>query len=258
MFSSQSPVRTKIQQQKVKLSSTGVLELTHMSIPSIDIGVQRALFTLDVSDTDLRSFAKLQPQPHLKWIRACNCPLSTFEGLDQQPKLSQITMTNTPLSDQEYFRLAALIAIGPRLNTVNDQNLTKTERRRASLYPPIAKTLLLKGWILQYPVPSTEDFEHICTLFDVEYTSKDLEVPNGECPPMSPKKSQNDASTIAGNEDETPSFAEEVANILSPLGFPIRLGENMKDDILNSVDQMIQLLSRMETTKLDEPASPQQ
>lgn len=250
MQSEGNSVRARIQKEKVKLSTEGVLELTKMSIPSIDIGVQRALKVLNVSESNIKSFAKLKPQPILREVIACNCPLSDFAGLTEQKVLKKIKMTNTPLSDQPHFRIAAVIAIGQKLSSINDTAVTQKEREIARQYPPITKTLLENGWVLQYPVPSEQDFDEICNSFGIKCTNADKKVTSFES--MSKESPKHQKSANGEIEEEGASFAEEVINILSPLGFPIRLGDNMKDDIVNSVDKMLKLLSAAESLDIKE------
>jgi hypothetical protein len=234
----------EISKQKVQLSRDGKLVLASKFLDTIDIGVQKALFSLDVSKSNITSFRELKPQPNLKEIIAKDCPLSDFNGLSQQTKLTSITFDGTPIGDQKYSNIAALIVIGPKLNRINNQIVTQKEKKMATCYPPITKKLLESGWILQYPTPSVEDFKNICETFKIEYTDKDLEIPNIKTPEE--KKSSEDEEKTKKTKKSEPNFAENVANILTPLGFPIRTGAEMNEDILNSVDVMIQMVQKAE------------
>lgn len=237
-------LRQEISKQKVQLSRNGTLVFKNIKMPSIDIGVQKALIMLEVHDTDLTSFEALKPQPMLKEICVSNTPISNFKGLGAQTKLANLNFVNTPISDQKFFRLAALVAIGPKLSVINDVNVTRTERLKAQCYPPIAKKLLDEGWILQYPVPSKEDFQFAAQKFNINYEDSELEVSKYDNISTSPISTKGKKSKQKNNEQK--SFVEEAAEILLPLGFAIRSGENMVSDIIDSVDSLIQIATLAE------------
>ncbi|EAY03869.1 hypothetical protein TVAG_443570 [Trichomonas vaginalis G3] len=236
-------LRQDIAKQKVQLSRTGSLIFKDMQIPTIDIGVQKSLIILEVSDTDLKSFETLKPQPSLKEICVTNCPISNFRGLGQQTKLSTINFVNTPISEQKFFRLACLVAVGPKLSSINNVAVTRTERLKAECYPPITKKLLDEGWILQYPIPSKEDFKFAAQKFNINYEESELEVNKYDNISASPIANRNKKSKQPENNQ---SFVEKAAEVLLPLGFHIRSGENMIDDVLESVDTLVQLAASAE------------
>lgn len=240
---SRDTISDRLKRQRNNLSKKGLLDLTMMDLKEISkIGSQRSMVTLDVSGSNLTSFADLQPQVKLSEIIAFNCPISSLKGLSKQTKLVSIRFHNTPVSDDPNFRLAALIAIGPKLSYINKQNVSKEERRYADAYPPITKTLLELGWRLQAPIPSKEDFIMICTHYCVPFGDNDV-IP--KCFPPYPLPQR----WVCPSAESFPkplkqSMVEIVTDRLSQLGFPIRNGEHALQDISAAIDMLVNIAKK--------------
>lgn len=137
----------------------------------------------------------------------------------------------------------------------------------AQCYPPIAKTLIDVGWILQYPPPSKDDFVYLAKQFNIKNTNKDdfiAQLPPPEkpvSPVQTPKKDEDSAAFSANPNDQTQneseieddrSFCEKVAAILRPLGFAIRNGPDMVTDLTRSVQNICDVVKKIEDIDLED------
>ena len=238
-----------LQRQRRTMSLNGLLDFSDLPIKDLtQLSQQSALIKLVLNKVPIKSFDTLKEQKNLKEIVADDSKLESFSGLSQQPRLAKISFKNTPLAATENFRIAALVSIGQRLSVINDVPVTKAERRKAQCYPPIAKRLIDNGWVLQFPPPSLLDFQYLAKKFKIKKLNDDdykapLPPPSEESAPTSPKK-QVDPSTL--------SFGERVASILRPLGFAIRFGPNMNEDIVSAVETICNVVAKIEDIQNEE------
>jgi hypothetical protein len=213
------------------------------------LGTQRALETLILDGCPLTSLHTLPPQPRLKVLRADNSKVESLSGLRQvRPhdssletetfqSLSDISMIGAPVSAHETFRLSALILL-PKLSKINKRTVTSVERETAKAYPPIAKALIAAGWMAVYPPPSDADFRYLANQFEITCGDKDFVVmaplPQGH--PYSPPASPGQAGRLS----------QRIAGILRPLGFAIRNGPTLNDDIVGAVDTICRVVEKLE------------
>lgn len=231
--------------ERQKMSRTGVLDLSNLNCDSlIQLGSQKTLVELNISNSSITSLHTLPPQPSMKSIIADNSKIDTLAGLGNQPRLAKISMIGTPVSRNENFRLSAIIAIGTRLSSINGTPVTKSERNMAACYPPIAKALVGCGWVAQYPPPSEQDFRYLAYHMDINAKETDFVIPAVAAVEPAPAKKQDEF------DDAELTFEEKLAGILRPLGFPIRCGPDMGDDIVKSIDRICSVL-----TMIDEAGS---
>lgn len=242
-----------LQRQRRMMALNGELDLSNVTTEDLSsLGSQKALKTLKLVQSQLTTLHTLPSQPLMKSIIADNSRIETLGGLANQPRLAQISFKDTPLSEQENFRLAAIICIGPRLSKINGQPVTQSERRMANCYPPIAKYLVASGWVVQYPPPSKQDFRYLADQFSVPYTDEDLEssqpiVPAS--PPSSPRKGDSQSQSQSQTQQ---SFGNQIASILRPLGFAIRCGPEMNDDIINAVSRICEVITKIDELNQEE------
>ena len=83
------------------------------------------------------------------------------------------------------------------------------------------KSLVEKGLILSYPPPSEEE---------IELVNSNLEA-------------SNSLTEISLNDI---FFQKKLINLLKPLGFPIRIGENSNKDIILSISQICKFINEIE------------
>jgi hypothetical protein len=209
------------------------------------LGVQKLLKELDLSNAPLTSLHTLQAQPWLKSLRADNSRIEVLTGLERQTALSSLSLVGAPVAERQNFRIGALI-VAPKLADINGEKVTMAERRMAQTYPPIAKALIGAGWVVQYPPPSEADFRFLAKTFDVNVDEKDCVLPATAGVP--PSKS---AAGSPEKEEKEVSFGERVAGMLGDLGFPIRIGERMEEDILESVGVLCSVVTKIEGLAAD-------
>lgn len=276
MISPNETLIQALQRQRRQLSMKGVLNFSGIKTDNLSrIGNQHALVELVLNDSSITSFGTLQAQKRLKSIIADNSKVQVLSGLSIQPRLSSVSLRNTPVSKDEYFRVELLVVVGPRLSLINGSPVTPNERRMAQSYPPIARRLVESGWVLQYPPPSKYDFIYLAKQFKIENVSKDefntqLPPPIPEkvpSPPGSPKTEKSELQSnvqsptqnsereqsleqIEMNDELT--FCDKVAAILRPLGFAIRNGPEMVNDITTSVESICDVVSKIEDIQVEQ------
>ena len=227
-------------QQRKMMANTGKLDLSNLKLDKLnELGNQRALIELNVSENPhLTSFLTLPKQACLKTIIANGSGINILSGLSNQPRLSSISLIDTPISKIDNFRIAVLLAAGPRISSINGTPVSKTERLRFLCYPQIARKLVNLGWIPVYPPPVEQDFRYLAQQFNIKAEDSDFIVYSDQkdSVPPSPRKAS----------PEPTDFGGKIAQILRPLGFGIRCGDQRDEDILSAVDQMCKLFQLIE------------
>jgi hypothetical protein len=235
-----------LKRQRGHLGTHGILDFSgNIRFPPDGLrklGVQKALVDLRLNNCPLPSFNSLDGQPKLHTLIADNSAIATLAGLDRQPWLTSISLRNTPVAQTENFRLAAII-VAPKLASINGTGVTKGERRFAAAYPPIARPLVSAGWIVQYP-PSEVDFRYIASQLGISGSDADFKIPSSlvkaVSPPPSPSKKEPEPEAPA-------SWAQRAAAILTPLGFPIRSGPEIGQDIVKAVTVLCNVVTKVES-----------
>jgi Leucine-rich repeat (LRR) protein len=240
-FVGQTPVQV-LQVQRHRLSSHGELDLSGpLQFDRRDllapVGSQKKLTKLYLRDSPLTSLQTLPPQPSLKTLIADNSRIENLAGFNTHSRLSSVSLVGTPISETENFRLSVLLCVGPRLSVINGSPVTENERKLAQSYPPIARHLVARGWIVQYPPPSKLDFKYLARQFKISVKAEDLvavlPAPDAQAPEEPPT---NDSATLA----------DKISDILRPMGFVVRIGQEHNNDILNAVAQMCKIAARIE------------
>jgi hypothetical protein len=205
------------------------------------LGVQKVLQELDLGHANLTSLHTLQAQPNLRVLRADESRIEVLTGIERQTSLSVLSLVGTPVSANETFRVSALV-LSPKLSEINGEKVTHAERRMAQSYPPIAKALIGAGWVAQYPPPSEMDFRFLARTFDLNAEDRDfvapvaLPVPASRSPPGSPAR---EPARGAG-------FPDRIAALLAELGFLIRTGERMEEDVVEAVGVLCRVVTKIE------------
>lgn len=210
------------------------------------LGVQKKLQVLDISNSEIESLITMQPQPLLREIIADNSMLSSFAGISRHPRLSSFSFKGTPLYHVENSRMAAIVAIGPHVITINGKPVTKKERRIAETYPPIARNLIESGWVLQSPPPNIYDFQFLADEFGIDVKREELEARRDHHINDRLEPPEHSAASILSEELLDISFAEDVARLLRPLGFAIRHGSGKGRDVVRAVSSIVDSLIAVE------------
>jgi len=202
------------------------------------IGSQKALRKLTLRNSPLTSLQTLLPQPNLKILIADDSRIENLAGLDTQPRLSSVSLIGTPVSETPNFRLSVLLCVGPRVSSINGILVTENERKLAQCYPPIAKHLVARGWIVEFPPPSKLDFKYLARQFRFESRDEDFT----PAIPAVDARPPEDESAL-----EPATLADKLTDGLRPMGFPVRIGREQNRDILEAIAQMCDILAKVES-----------
>ncbi|EAY16868.1 hypothetical protein TVAG_150190 [Trichomonas vaginalis G3] len=137
-------------EQRRSLSLRGLISLKGEDVNDFSIetiGEQKALLCLKLGkDTKVSTFAHLPLQQNLKDIRANHTMLTSYKGLSRLKNLANFEIEETPMSQRPNYRIALILAFGPRIRTINKVEITSQERLKASKYPSICKTFIDNDW----------------------------------------------------------------------------------------------------------------
>ncbi|KAK8894874.1 hypothetical protein M9Y10_023314 [Tritrichomonas musculus] len=243
-----------LKRQRRMMSLNGVLNFTGVSTTDLtQLGSQKALKKLILDDSSITSLHTLPVQPNMTSLSANNTKLNTLSGLSSQPRITSISFIDTPISRVENFRLSVILAVGLRLYDINGVRVSKTERRMAKSFPPVAKYLVNAGWVVAYPPPSEFDFRYLADQFGIQATDDEFisPIPAIEIKNKSEElESDLQQKTTEGeNEfeyDDSIPFTEQLSSILRPLGFAIRCGPEVHGDILRAISRMCEAVQKVE------------
>jgi hypothetical protein len=144
------------------------------------------------------------------------------------------------------------LIVSPKLSEINREKVTNAERRMAQSYPPIAKSLIISGWVLQYPPPSEADLRFLAKTFELTPDERDFVLP--ATAPVPPSKSPPGSRGSPTSQGRAPNFGERLAGILSELGFPVRPGDRMEGDIIEAVGVICQVVKKIEGLPAEDAA----
>jgi hypothetical protein len=231
-----------LKRQRPQLGSRGLLDLSSVRFPNdglAKLGTQNALVELRLNGCPLTSLVTLSAQPKLKTIIADDSRVAVLAGLERQAVLVSISFVNTPVAQVENFRLAALI-VAPQLSSINGAAVTRLERSAAAAYPPAARDLVTRGWIVRSPPPSTAEFRFLADEFagDAGADSKPPS-PSARLTPRSPPTPTRERAEV--------SWPAKLAAVLVALGFPVRSGREMNQDIVKAVKQLCDVAIKVES-----------
>ena len=154
-------VTEQVGAQRRSLSLRGFLILKSEKITDDSIhalGTQKALKVLKFSnDTTIQSLENLPQQPNLVEIIANNTKLYSYKGLSKLKNVTVFSAKNTPLSQRPNFRLALLLAFGPRIRIINGEEITSKERMRAIKYASVCKSFVENDWDPTDEPPNEEE-----------------------------------------------------------------------------------------------------
>ena len=240
MKSARESVSAALARQRQYMSREGKLDLSNLAIDNLEgLKNQKTLKELYLNNAKITSFQTLPIQPCLKTIIADGSSVNCLSGLSLQPRLSKISLINTPISKIDNFRIAVILEVGRRLSSINGVAITPKEKAQALSYPPIARTLVDCGWIPIYPPPSEADFRYLAKQFSIKADNSDFHFSkeDHDLIPLSPKKQILQKPS---------TFADRIAGLLRPLGFAIRCGSEMNNDILRAVDLLCETIDTIE------------
>jgi hypothetical protein len=179
-------------------------------------------------------------------LRADASRIEVLTGLERHTALSILSLVGAPVSENENFRISALI-VSPKLSEINGGKVTHAERRMAQSYPPIAKALVGAGWVVPYPPPSEADFRFLVRSFELNAEERDFVLPGIPAPP-----SKSPPGSPGRDGTRQPNFGERIGALLGELGFPIRAGERMEDDIISAVDVLCRVVAKIESLPVED------
>ena len=242
-------VSQQICEQRRSLSLRGFLVLKTNKVTNDSIsalGSQKALKVLKLGkDTEISSLENLPAQQNLVEILANSTKLESYKGISKLKSVSIFSIKDTPMANRPNYRLALLLAFGPRIREINGEKISNKERQHASKYPSICKTLVDKDWDPTDEAPTREE-----TLELIEkYLPKKAEMiqKNKNKDKIIEKVTTPRKSITAMKETKKYQYNkcendEELVNSLieklAEYSIFVENGENAKDDLLRIINEL--------------------
>jgi hypothetical protein len=266
-------LKTLLHSQRTNLGTSGLISLRSAPVTSLALlKRQPKLRVLDISKTPLTSLESLESQDALTEIIADESALADFRGLDRHPKLAKFSSISTPLAERPHFRLASLIVIGPMLSSINGSPVTTAERNQIRSFPKIAKHLLFSGWALEVRDIPEDEYKRIAHDRHVAINGRPFDtLEKGEIKalfqlPVMPKSKaeierevteyveeiQTQAQRLQEQAEE--ELAGQIAHQLARIGINVRPGPEMKDEIIEALGGLADVVRVLEEAADGEPS----
>ena len=257
-------VSEQIANQRRSLSLRGFLALktdkvTNDSIAAL--GTQKTLKVLKLGkDTAINSLELMPEQQNLVEIIANNTKLNSYKGLSKFRNVSIFSVKDTPMSERPNFRLALLLAFGPRIRIINGEEITSKERMKASQYPSVCKAFVENDWDPTDEPPTQKETMELIAQYQPK---KAKQINKGKikeqdlAADLSPKKTltmMNSLKKQKRTEQQTFKFdrtdgddalTDELIDKLSSIGIHIRKDENCHENILKVLKELCEVTKRL-------------
>ena len=103
---------------------------------------------LDLSNSNCRTLEFIRRFPRLTSINATNTLISDLKGVPLHSTVNIISVNKSPLASHEFYRLMLLCAINLNLKMIDGEQVTSSERDRASNMQVSVQPLLFEGFII--------------------------------------------------------------------------------------------------------------
>eukprot|EP00762_Andalucia_godoyi_P006847 ANDGO_00981.mRNA.1 187-kDa microtubule-associated protein AIR9 len=145
----------------------GTLGLSSKGLTSLyGLGCNTDLKVLYLQGNNLRTFEHLVSQPQLRELNVSDNKLSSFKGIAFQPKLEVLTIRGNPISSHPFYRIMAILAIGPSLRKIDDTTILHSERDLARSMGPRAAAAVRLGWLMDSKPRLPQDYELLLDQFE--------------------------------------------------------------------------------------------
>jgi hypothetical protein len=112
-----------------------------------------ALTVLELDGSKITNFEGIPWMPRLLNMSLNSTRLSSFKGAFQLPSLSWVSYRRTPLSRSIYHKLMCLIAFGPHVATINEEQVSNELKRRGDALRAPCASWLHEGYLMSSLVP---------------------------------------------------------------------------------------------------------
>lgn len=237
-------------EQRRSLSLRGFITLKGENVNDLSIetvGEQKNLTCLKIAkDTKVSTFEHFPTQQNLKDIKANNTLFNSYKGLSRFKNVANFEVEETPMSKRPNFRLALLLAFGPRIRTINKVEISKEERLKASKYPSICKTFVENDWDPTDEPPTEKEVKELMQKYCPDFVTaiKKGEVNKEELnEQLSPRKTLSSLQTkpkptkydkFAKDSELIQALIEKFAT----LGIEIKNDENVKENLLRVLREL--------------------
>ena len=242
-------VSQQICEQRRSLSLRGflVLKTDKVTNDSISVlGSQKALKVLKLGkDTEITSLENLPTQQNLVEILANSTKLESYKGISKLKSVNIFSIKDTPMASRPNYRLALLLAFGPRIREINGEKITIKERQHASKYPSICKALVDEDWDPTDEAPTREETLELIEKYlpmKAEMIQKDKnkdkiieEVTTPRKSIMTKKEINKYQYDKCENDDE---LINSLIEKLAEYNIFVENGENPKDDLLRIINEL--------------------
>jgi hypothetical protein len=144
------------------------INLSLLSNPKIVFFVQ-FVKVLDLTNTPIGSLSGLTRLPHLTAIILDRSELADLKNISAVSSVTSFSAKGTPISRTPHYRLSVFLGLGPNIVRIDGQLASPFLKKRAAAFPRYAHSLVNKGWIAEWPLPSQQKFEELSNLYEVEF-----------------------------------------------------------------------------------------
>ena len=246
--------------------SISLRNLLHLKGPFIDneslskVGTQKNLKQLKIEHAvNITSLENLPEQPNLQEIDLEGTKLNTYAGLSKFKHCSVFNAKGTPLCNRPNYRIALLLAFGPRIREINGEKLTYDERMHAFQFPPICKELVEHDWDPTNDPPSDTEIPSLIEKYLPEDHPLRTNTPKGEEMKqlMTPKKQflppKGQKKGVEVEEppvfyDKTKNDQELVNKLIEKfkeIGIFINKDENAQQNLLRVIKEFADITSNI-------------
>ena len=224
------------------------------------IGTQKSLKQLKIDPTtNVTSLSYLHEQPILNEIDLDGTKFDSYVGLSKFKHCTIFNAKDTPLSKRPNYRIALLLAFGPRIKKINGENLTYEERMKAFEFPAICKEFVNNNWDPTDEPPTEEELPSLIEKYLPEdhplrknapksKEMKQLLTPKKHLIPQ--KKGKKDVSVVEeepkvlyNKYEQDDELIDALIEKFDELGIHINKDEDVKANLLKVLSECADLVS---------------
>jgi len=135
------------------------------------ISLKKIIRHIDVSKTPITTFPDNLFLDNLNSFIADGTAISSMENFLNLGRICAISLKNTPLSKIKCFKLGLCILFRDSIKSINGSVIDHSILKKSDEYPQIAAHLINRGWIPEYPPPTSEKFQELCSIFQLDTES---------------------------------------------------------------------------------------
>ena len=252
-------VNDQIRAQRRSLSLRGFLMLKSKQVTDDSIsalGTQKELKVIKFSkNTDITSLEQMPPQPNLVEIIANSTQLYSYKGLSKFKNVTMISINDTPMSKRPNYRLALLLAFGPRIQIINGEKISNKERMRAINYASICKEFIDNDWDPSDEAPTEKEIIQLMKKYkpdDAKRVIKQGKITESKRDDiLSPAKTYSLMKTIKTQKyvyDKTENdgaLIDALIEKFAAFGIFINKDENCQENLLKVIQQFADITKNL-------------